>query len=120
MLNKLFKKNKKQPRNAKELAECFGKLEKKLQSVSEELKKLQKESKFSIKRLGLIRFNPFKDMGGEQSFSIALLDSNNSGVVITSLYAREGNRVYAKSIEKGKSSHPLMKEEQEAINKALS
>jgi hypothetical protein len=73
----------------------------------------------SIHKVGVVRFNPFKDLGGDQSFSIALLDGENSGVVVSSLHTREGNRVYAKPVEKGKTvKHPLTDEEVEAIKKA--
>jgi hypothetical protein len=73
----------------------------------------------SIHKIGVIRFNPFKDLGGDQSFSVALLDGENSGVVISALHTREGNRVYSKPVEKGKAlKYPLTDEEQEAIKKA--
>ena len=73
----------------------------------------------SVHKVGMIRFNPFKDLGGDQSFSVALLDGQDNGVVISSLHTREGTRVYAKAIEKGKAiKHPLSDEEQEAIKKA--
>jgi len=73
----------------------------------------------SIHKVGVVRFNPFKDLGGDQSFSIALLDGQNNGVVISGLHTREGNRVYAKPVEKGKAvKHPLTEEEAEAIKKA--
>jgi hypothetical protein len=73
----------------------------------------------SVHKVGVIRFNPFKDQGGDQSFSVALLDGENSGVVISALHTREGNRVYSKPVEKGKAvSYPLTDEEHEAIKKA--
>ena len=73
----------------------------------------------SVHKVGVIRFNPFKDLGGDQSFSIALLDGQNNGVVISGLHTREGNRVYAKPVEKGQAvRHPLTVEEQEAIKLA--
>ena len=73
----------------------------------------------SVHKVGVIRFNPFKDLGGDQSFSIALLDGENSGVVFSSLHSREGNRVYAKPVSKGKAiKYPLTDEEAEAIKKA--
>jgi hypothetical protein len=72
-----------------------------------------------VHKVGVVRFNPFKDLGGDQSFSIALLDGENNGVVVSSLHTREGNRVYAKPVELGKAvKHPLTEEEQEAIKKA--
>lgn len=73
----------------------------------------------SVHKVGVVRFNPFKDLGGDQSFSIALLDGQNNGVVISGLHTRGGNRVYAKPVEKGKAvKHPLTEEEIEAIAKA--
>lgn len=70
----------------------------------------------SLYKTGMIRFNPFRDIGGDQSFSLSLLDKDNNGVVISSLYSREGVRVYAKSIQDGKSGkYPLTEEEKQAI-----
>lgn len=81
-------------------------------------KELQKFCDISITRVGVVRFNPFKDTGGDQSFVIALLDSNNNGLVLSSLYTREGTRVYTKPIENGNSIYNLSEEEKEAIKKA--
>jgi len=94
-----------------ELANNFEKL-------SEELDALKKKSKFSVQKVALIRFNPFREVGGDQSFSVALLDGNNSGVVITSLYSREENRVYGKPVKNGESEYLLSEEEKEAIERA--
>lgn len=74
-----------------------------------------------LHKIGTIRFNPFKDMGGDQSFSVAFLDGKNSGVVFTSLHMREGTRVYFKPVIKGNAeSSPLTEEEKEAIKTAVS
>ena len=82
--------------------------------------KLQQISNIAITKVGVVRFNPFKDTGGDQSFAIALLDSNDNGLVISSLYSREGTRIYTKPIEAGKSiNYNLSDEEQEAISKAI-
>lgn len=72
----------------------------------------------SITKVGAIRYNPFSDTGGDQSFSVALLNLNDDGIVITSLHNREGNRVYAKSIIGSQSKYHLTEEEKEAIAKA--
>ncbi len=70
----------------------------------------------SLHRVGIVRFNPFKDIGGDQSFAIALLDGKNSGLVISSLHTREGTRVYAKPVVNGESQkYPLTEEEKQAI-----
>lgn len=114
-----FKKKKKEPENLKEVLDYFKELEKNFEKLSQELENLKKENKFSIQKVGLVRFNPFSGVGGDQSFSIALLDGNNDGIIITSLYSREGNRVYGKPIKGGQSKYQLSKEEQESIDKAI-
>lgn len=74
----------------------------------------------SIHKLGIIRFNPFGDIGGDQSFSVALLDGKNNGVVISSLHTKEGTRVYSKPITKGESEkYQLTEEEKKAIKVAI-
>jgi hypothetical protein len=71
-------------------------------------------------KLGMVRFNPFKDVGGNQSFSLALLNGKNNGFTLSSLFTREGARVYSKSILAGVSEkHPLTEEEKEAIKIAI-
>jgi len=117
MLN-FFKKRKKEPENLEEILSWFKDLAEKCEKIYQELKNLKKESKFSIQKVGIVRFNPFKEVGGNQSFSIALLDGNDNGVIITSLYTREGNRVYGKPIKGGESDYQLSEEEKEALKKA--
>lgn len=114
----LFKKQKKEPKNLKEILSQFDGLEKNFKKLSEEIEKLKKENRFNIQKVGIIRFNPFKEIGGNQSFSIALLDGTDSGVVITSLYSREENRVYGKPIKAGLSEYLLSEEEKKAVNEA--
>lgn len=71
-------------------------------------------------KVGIVRFNPFRDVGGDQSFAIALLNGKNNGLTINSLYTREGTRVYCKNITDGQSEkHPLTNEEKEAIKIAI-
>ena len=81
------------------------------------LESLQELTNQSVKKVSIVRFNPFQDTGGDQSFSIALLDSHDNGLVISSLYTREGTRIYSKPIERGVSKYPLSKEEKEALDK---
>lgn len=78
--------------------------------------KIEKEGTLHIQKIGLLRFNPFKDTGGDQSFILALLDANNSGVVLSSLYSRSGPRWYAKRIIGGKAlDHELSDDEKKAL-----
>lgn len=114
---KFFKK-KKEPENIKEILSQFQELKLSLEKLSQELGILKKKNSFAIQKLGIVRFNPFKETGGNQSFSIALLDDHNNGLVITSLYGREGNRVFAKPIENNKSKYLLSEEEKKALEKA--
>jgi len=117
MLNP-FKKDKK-PINIKEVLKYIKDLEGKIDATSKELKELKEKSEFCLQKIGIVRYNPFSEVGSNQSFSIALLDNNNDGFIITSLYAREGNRVYAKPIKAGKSEYTLSDEETKAIDQVL-
>jgi len=77
---------------------------------------IEKQQVFHIQKIGLLRFNPFKDTGGDQSFILSLTDAENSGVVITGLYARSGVRWYVKSVEKGVGvEYELSGEEKKAL-----
>jgi hypothetical protein len=72
-----------------------------------------------IQRVGLVRFNPFQDTGGDQSFAVALLDAGGDGVVLSSLHTRAATRFYAKAVKAGRTAYPLIDEEQQALNQAL-
>jgi len=113
-----LKKQKKEPKDLKEILEQFKVLEGSFDKLSLEFENLKKEHQFSVQKVGIIRFNPFSEVGGDQSFSIALLDGNDDGLVITSFYTREGNRVYGKPIKNGKSQYTLSHEEIKAIEVA--
>jgi len=115
---KFFKKTEKEPENLKEVLASFNKLKESHQEISRELADFKKESKKNLQKVGIVRFNPFKEIGGDQSFSIAVLDAHNNGFVISSLYNHAGNRVYAKPIENGTSLYSLSEEEKEALDKA--
>lgn len=114
-----FFKKKKKPKNLKEILSRFEDLKGEVKIISDELENLKKEAKFSIQKTGIVRYNPFSDVGGDQSFSIALLDGNNDGIVFTSLYTKEGNRAYGKPIKNGISEYSLSNEEKRAIEKAI-
>jgi hypothetical protein len=116
----IFKKEKKQPESIKEILSRFEKLQENFKKVSSELEKLKEENKFSIQKLALIRFNPFREVGGDQSFSMAVLDANDDGAIITSHYTRNENRIYGKPLKGGKSEYPLSDEEVRAIEMARS
>lgn len=81
---------------------------------------LENEGKLHIQKIGLLRFNPFKDTGGDQSFILALVDAQNTGVVISSLHTRTGTRWYAKQVVRSQGTeHELSSEEEKAIKGAV-
>ena len=94
-------------------------LEKRLVTLNKEVEGLIFDSKFYIQKIGLIRFNPFNDTGGDQSFILALVNQDDSGVVISGLHTRNGTRWYAKKVERGKGvEHELSDDEVKAIKSA--
>jgi len=94
-------------------------LEEKIKEAFSKIKDLENTSEITIQKVGVVRFNPFDNIGGNQSFVIALLDGKNNGFLISSLFVEDGNRVYAKTIKQGKSDYALSKDEDEAIKKAI-
>ncbi len=80
---------------------------------------LERTGQRAVQRVGVVRFNPFTDTGGDQSFAIALLDAIGNGLVVSSLHGRADTRVFAKHVRAGRSKHQLSAEEEEAIRQAL-
>lgn len=100
-------------------AENIALMDKEIQELFEISNAIHRLASRSIHKVGVVRFNPFKEVGSNQSFSIALLDGKNSGTIISSIHTREGARVYAKPITSGQSeSFPLTEEEKQAIEHA--
>lgn len=75
--------------------------------------------KRTVKSVPLTRFNPFPDVGGKQSFALSLVDEEGSGVVVSTLFARERMSVFAKSIKNGKGEQELSDEEKDILNISL-
>jgi len=88
-------------------------------AIEKEVKRIDWEARYHVQKVGIIRFNPFKEIGGDHSFSLALLDGEDSGAIITCLHTRERTRVYMKGIKKGKSELDLSLEEKKALEKAI-
>jgi hypothetical protein len=78
---------------------------------------MQKDAVHNIQNIGVVRFNPFKETGGGQSFAIAMTDKEENGVIISSFYTRDRVNVFAKPLTQGLSEYTLTKEEQAAIKK---
>ena len=80
---------------------------------------LEAAGRKAFSRVGLVRYNPFEETGGNQSFALALLDANDDGWVLSSLHARSGTRVYAKVIVAGRAETALSEEESAALRQAM-
>lgn len=83
-------------------------------------KRQQLQIEAGVRRVGLLRYDAFEDVGGRLSFSCAMLDEHGNGVVLTSINGRQETRVYAKPVTGGESPYNLSHEEEEAIRQALS
>lgn len=77
--------------------------------------KLDSDIASCIQKVGLVRYNAFKDVGSDLSFAIALLDRNDTGVVLNGLYGSESSNIYAKPIKGGVSNYQLSEEEKYAL-----
>jgi len=95
------------------------KVEKENKEIEDYCDSLNKEIAKTIKKVGIVRYNAFKDTGSDLSFALALLNENNDGVVLNGIYSREMSNIYAKPIKDGKSKYTISEQEQEAIDKAI-
>jgi len=96
----------------------IDKLKKAKENTEKEIVEINGKLKKSIRGLETIRFNPFPDQGSNQSFAIGMLNEENDGLVLSSLYSRERMSIFAKPIKNGKSEYELTAEEKEALKKA--
>lgn len=91
----------------------------KLKEQKKEIEGLNNSNLSNFQKIGLVRFNPFEEMGGEHSFSLALLNGVNNGFIFTGLHTRERTRLYLKEVNKGKCKLSLSSEEKKALDKAV-
>lgn len=89
--------------------------QKEIGEIGKRISWLENDGRRHIQKIGFVRFNPFRELGGDHSFSLAILDAGDSGIVITSLHTRDRTRVYMKDIKKGKSIFELSSEEKKAF-----
>lgn len=89
-----------------------------IDGLSQELQQVGQTLEKAIQRVGLVRYNPFSDTGGDQSFCIALLDAHGDGLILSSLFSRNETRVFAKPVVNGQSKYTLSEEEIQAIKLA--
>lgn len=116
----IFGKNKtKNPSTPEDIIKRVRELEENIEKLTKETESLRQALRKAVTKIGMVRFNPFREIGGDQSFSLSLLDQDNNGIVMTSHYAIENQRVYAKPIQNGTSDYSLSKEEREAVEHAI-
>lgn len=99
--------------------EKVDRLAERLDALNAVQRTLERSGERAIQRVGVVRFNPFTDTGGDQSFALALLDVHGNGIVLSSLHARADTRIFAKQVRAGRSRHQLSAEEEDAIRQAL-
>lgn len=95
-------------------------LETRTKALEEKTRSIEAESRTHLQNIGIVRFNAFEGVGGDQSFSIAMLDDSRKGITLTGIFGHADTRVYAKPIEDGISRYTLTPEENEAIAIAVS
>ena len=102
-----------------ELLKDTGNNKKDIDYLKEYSAKIERDGFLHIQKVGLVRFNPFKDTGWDQSFILSLVDGKDTGVIISGLYSRSGTRWYAKKVVEGKAvEHELSEEEKKALKEA--
>lgn len=94
-------------------------VEKQNADILNQIKGLDKDLESCVQKVGIVRYSAFQDTGSDLSFSLALLDEHNNGVVFNGIYSREMSNIYAKPVENGNSKYTLSEEEQEAIKRAI-
>ena len=90
-----------------------------LEYLNHEYEELSISNSLASQKISIVRYNPFGDTGGDQSFTLAVLDAHDSGYVLTSIHGRQGTRMYIKPVDFGKSKHTLSVEEKQSISQAI-
>lgn len=93
-------------------------LEGMITEVSRRVESLESRMEVSKRHMGLVRYDAFEDVGGNQSFALALYDDDGNGAVLSSIIGRSEARVYCKPLVNGRSERSLSQEEQRAIREA--
>lgn len=125
-LNKKYKNFMKKLGNGKNIEEDLenymykvNRVEKQNVGICNQIENINQDLTKCIQKIGIVRYNAFKDTGSDLSFALALLDENNDGVVLNGIYSREMSNIYAKPVEKGKSTYTVSEEEESAIQQAI-
>lgn len=125
-LNKRYKKFLEKLGNGKDIEEDLEtymyrveKVEKQNNEILNYVKTLDEDLTRCIQKVGMVRYNAFKDTGSDLSFTLALLDEHNDGVVLNGIYSREMSNIYAKPVKNGTSTYTMSDEERQAVQKAI-
>lgn len=125
-LNKKYKNFMQKLGNGKNLEEDLetymyrvNKVEQQNAQIENQIKNIDNNVLKCIQKVGMVRYNAFENTGSNLSFALALLDKNNSGIVLNGIYSREMSNIYAKPVENGKSTYTFSEEETQAIQKAM-
>lgn len=89
------------------------------QKMHQDIREIKQNLKITYQKTGLVKYDAFREMSGALSYSLALLDKENNGVLITSMYSREGCYTYAKAIKNGECELNLSEEETDALKQAV-
>lgn len=100
------------------LNDRFSKTNTRTERLVVQMKEIDRTLIHCLQGVGLVRYSAFEDTGGDQSFSLAMVDGEGDGVVLSALYGRDATRVYAKPVEGWTSSRTLAKEEERALKQA--
>lgn len=94
-------------------------VERRLADLTGQVREVRDALDRTVQHVGMVRYDAFQDLGGQMSFSLALLDRRRTGVVVSVLNGRDGSRGYAKAVVGGRPTLPLSEEEAEAVARAL-
>ena len=100
--------------------EKTGKVDKMNQVLREDIGALRKNQRITYQKMGMVKYNAFREMSGDLSYTLALLDQQDNGFLINSVYAKEGGYSYIKEVSGGECSIELSEEERKALNQAKS
>lgn len=103
----------------KEYINHVSELNKKDDEIIDYCNKLNIQVSKSMKKIGLVKYDTYSNTKNKLSFALAILDTNNNGIIINSIYGEDNSNVYAKPVENGTTKYNLSSEEQEALNKAI-
>ncbi len=126
LLNKKYKRFMKKLGSSDSLEEDLenymyrvDRVEKQNADIMNQINGLDKDLESCVQKVGIVRYSAFQDTGSDLSFTLALLDEHDNGVVFNGIYSREMSNIYAKPVENGNSKYTLSEEEQEAIKRAI-